>query len=385
MSSFHSFVDLPQELQDMVWAQALTEERQPQAYVFAMINEDLENDTRGWELAGYIHRLDLTDDADAAYDEEDNGEQMDYYSTLTLSSSSKRNFSAHFNQGGVEASCPDAHREAAHLERLGRLDRPPQSLDIVVPADPSSEVLSTHSRTVSIRKDQDLVVLVGDFMPTRSANSMAVIAPSPSWVRSVPFTWYPSPDGRVMHIGIEFDPIWLLPDPEYDWGPLQDHGFYDYHNKCTFTEAKCSFSNMWFIDRSIRRTTHGVIPPNRHIFNAKGGRFVEIRRLADGPKYGFVEEERVMTQPGLWEYQDGKPLDDFRRPNAFCFKDELRMVEPSGYVLSDNTLVEDLWKLIDRDDREYRDDLEGLSAGELAERTSGYGRLGVLAWEEGDF
>lgn len=45
----------------------------------------------------------------------------------------------------------------------------------------------------------------------------------------------------------------------------------------------------------------------------------------------------------------------------------------------------DLWKVIDRDDPEYRDDLEGLLAGELAELTGGYGRLGVLAWEEGDF
>lgn len=42
-------------------------------------------------------------------------------------------------------------------------------------------------------------------------------------------------------------------------------------------------------------------------------------------------------------------------------------------------------KIIDRDDPDYRDDLEKIPAQDLAEIMEGYPHLGVLAWEEGCF
>lgn len=61
-------------------------------------------------------------------------------------------------------------------------------------------------------------------------------------------------------------------------------------------------------------------------------------------------------------------------------------METSRYVWhgdEDDLIV--MSKIIDRDDPDYRDDLEKIPAQDLAEITEGYPNLGALAWEEGCF
>ncbi|KAK0701561.1 hypothetical protein B0T21DRAFT_353670 [Apiosordaria backusii] len=390
------FSCLPDELQQMIWEEAIKQKpTTPSAHIFSM--------TFHWSTPlppppasalapanGLCTIEGITHNAPKGSLSPEAEGHLPYWSTHCLPTNSQASFSRCQVDASVQDTCFSAKDVFNRLDRLKHWSH-------ISPSDPEWIELTQHSpsksppRRLHINRKRDLVVLTGDARPSH-------VSDYADWALGVPFAAAADRNMRVRHLAIEFDSAWLEENPDWDWGPKEFHGYYNCNVKQALCIAKEHFPEFWLIDRSLKRVPGSTLPRNRHIFHAKGGRFVEVRKAKDGAQYRYVKAQargegewpgkivKELVHPGAWQYQDGKPLDDFRRANAFDFKDELSFIDKSGMVWRENSLhFLSIRKYIDRDACDYDENWENVPSSELAAATGGFARLGVLAWEDGDF
>ncbi|KAK4195473.1 hypothetical protein QBC40DRAFT_301156 [Triangularia verruculosa] len=391
-SSFHLFKLLRTELRESVWEQHLLTERQwPGSHAFKLvplreaqkssINDDRECFVYGvhdilsvlltWdELPGHsdMNRHEQNEVALMLYAMNDIPDIFrDTIPQWTIhalpGNGSVWNPSIHCGQFTVTPECWET---MTLMQKRGQI---PQRSDTEVMRVYHCEPSTKANLPIHINVRQDLVIITGAATLSDDSNL------SVNWAYALPFIALGTEDRtrKVKHLAVEFDTSWQRPGDPLDY-PHDD--WYRDEAKAAFSKAKRVVPNLWFIDRRIVRIpgTGNIVRKHRKVFYSNTGRFIEVRMDRDGNR-----DWKTTVGNALWQYKSGAALGTLKGPSAFQFVDELlNEFSPRG-------LGGEILAFLDCGSQEYRHDLENVDDETLAFYTQGAARMGVLAYEEGDF
>ncbi|KAF5668364.1 hypothetical protein FHETE_5300 [Fusarium heterosporum] len=248
MSTFPRFADLPRELRDMVWSQAIRSPS-PGAHIFRLYDSQhdvTEPNSLKWKLGPYGQNLALP-------------WSHQYHSSVNEFGEST-NSSTYQIDGGLWTACKESR-----LVMKSHFQTPELSGDTShMPV--TRCFLGDALQYFTVLPHRDLLILQAHDLGLIDWSAIAYHFPfCPNYLNF----------GKGMHIGIEYDPDWSMEV----WSSEDPEDSRTYRALLNAAWECGAASRIWLIDYDLKRKDNAAMRSETSVFHASDGKFIEIKSL----------------------------------------------------------------------------------------------------------